>query len=256
MIPVEEPRMRRMILAVMLLGLFMNASVTRAFTTLPWAFILPFLLIHLGRAVWMIVNCAEAVFQDHYIRMLLWLIAATPLWVMGAAVAPEARLLWSVLAAGLDTIGRWLAHPIPGRRLHSTNVPFDADHMLERCRLFLLIALGETVFTTGAAIAEASPTLMTLITGTSALVGTVALWALSFGWSYRLILQHLEETSNPLRTSRYAVNVLMVMVAGLVAVAVANELVIVHPQEHVSLALSLLLGGGPTLFLAGQGWYL
>ncbi|MEJ2351270.1 MAG: low temperature requirement protein A [Anaerolineales bacterium] len=66
----------------------------------------------------------------------------------------------------------------------------------------------------------------------------------------------MEETSNPVRTSRYVVNVLMVMVAGLIAVAVANEMVIVHLQEHVSLALSMLLGGGPILFLAAQGWYL
>ena len=128
--------------------------------------------------------------------------------------------------------------------------------MLERCRLFLLIALGETVFTTGTAIAEASRTLMTLVTGTFALVGTVALWGLSFGRSHRLILQHLEETSNPIRTSRYAVNVLMVMVTGLIALAVANEMVIVHPQEPASLVLSLLLAGGPILFLAAQGWYL
>jgi low temperature requirement protein LtrA len=234
----------------------MNASVTRAFTTSPWAFILPFVLIQLGRAIWMIANSPEAVFQGHYFRMLLWLVAATPLWIAGAVVAPEARLLWWGLAAGSDTIGRWLAHPIPGRRLHSENVPFDADHMLERCRLFLLIALGETVLTTGTAVAEAATTWMTLVTGTFALVGTVALWALSFGRSHRLILQHLEETSNPIRTSRYAVNALMVMVAGLIAVAVANEMVIVHPQEPGSLALSLLLGGGPILFLAAQGWYI
>lgn len=34
------------------------------------------------------------------------------------------------------------------------------------------------------------------------------------------------------------------MVAGLIAVAVANEVVIAHPQGHTSLALSLLLSGG------------
>ncbi len=56
-----------------------------------------------------------------------------------------------------------------------------ASLMLERCRLFLLIALGETVFTTGTAIAAAPMTLMTLVTGTVALAGTVALWALGYG---------------------------------------------------------------------------
>ena len=165
-------------------------------------------------------------------------------------------MLWWALAAAIDEVGRWLAHPIPGRRLHSENVAFDAEHMLERCRLFLIIALGETVLTTGTAIAGASITMMTLITGTFALAGTVALWALSFGRAHRLILRHAEKTSDPIRASRRAVNALLVMVAGLIAVAVANKEVIAHPQGQTSLSLSLLLAGGPILFLSAQGWYL
>jgi low temperature requirement protein LtrA len=46
------------------------------------------------------------------------------------------------------------------------------------------------------------------------------------------------------------------MVAGLIAVAVGNERVITHPHGHASAALSLLLCGGPILYLAAQGWYL
>lgn len=252
----DQSRTRWLVLAVMLLGLFMNASVTRAFTTSGWAFVFPLVLIQLGRTVWTLVNSTDAVLREHYFRTLLWVIATTPLWVAGAAMSPEARVLWWALAAGIDQIGRWLAHPIPGRRLRSENVEFDADHMLERCRLFLLIALGETVFTTGTAIAAAPTTLMTLITGTFALAGTVALWALSFGRSHRLILRHLGKTSDPIRASRHAVNALTVMVAGLITVAVANREVIAHPQGQTSFALSLLLGGGPILFLAAQGWYL
>ncbi len=252
----DQSRTWWLVLAVMLLGLFMNASVTRAFTSSGWAFVIPLLLTQLGRTVWTLVNSTDAVLREHYFRTLLWLIATTPLWITGAAENPEARALWWALAAGIDQIGRWLAHPIPGRRLRSENVEFDADHMLERCRMFLLIALGETVVTTGMAIAEASLTVMTLATGTFALTGTVALWALSFGRSHRLIIQHLEKTSDPIRASRHAVNALTVMVAGLIAVAVANKEVIAHPQGQTSLALSLLLAGGPILFVAAQGWYL
>ncbi len=256
LVRVDQSRTRWLVLAVMLLGLFMNASVTRAFTTSGWAFVIPLLLIQLGRTVWTLFNSTDAVLREHYFRTLLWVIATTPLWIAGAAVSPEARVLWWAPAAGIDQLGRWLAHPIPGRRLHSENVEFDADHMLERCRLFLLIALGETVFTTGTAIAAASMTLMTLVTGTFALAGTVALWALSFGRSHRLIIRHLEKTTDPIRASRHAVNALTIMVGGLIAVAVANEEVIAHPQGHTSLALGLLLGGGPILFLTAQGWYL
>lgn len=251
----DQTRTRWLMLSVMLLGLLMNAAVTRAFTS-GWAFVIPMLMIQLGRTVWMLANSNNAVLREHYFRTFLWVTATTPLWIAGAAASPEDRLQWWALAAGIDQSGRWLAHPIPGRRLQSENVEFDADHMLERCRLFLLIALGETVLTTGTALAAAPVTLIMLVTGTFALAGTVALWALSYGRSHRLILGHVKETSDPIRASRHAVNALMVMVAGLIAVAVANKEVIAHPYGHTSHSLSLLLAGGPILFLAAQGWYL
>jgi low temperature requirement protein LtrA len=252
----EQSRTRWLMLTVMLLGLFMNAAVTRAFIVSGWAFVIPMLVIQLGRAVWTFANSTDPILREHYFRTLLWLIATTPLWIAGAAVNAEARLLWWALAAAIDEVGRWLAHPIPGRKLHSENVAFDAEHMLERCRLFLIIALGETVLTTGAAIAASPITGLTVATGTFALMGTVALWALSFGRAHRLILQHVEKTSDPIRASRNAVNALLIMVAGLIAVAVANKEAIAHPYGQTSLALSLLLAGGPILFLAAQGWYL
>ena len=68
------------------------------------------------------------------------------------------------------------------------NVGFDANHIMERCRLFLLIALGGTVLRTDIAIAAAHITLMTLVTVAVALVGTVDLYALNFGHSRLLTL--------------------------------------------------------------------
>lgn len=255
-IPADRVRTRWLVLTVMLLGLFMNASVTRAFTTSGWAFVVPFLAVQLGRALWTRVHAPDPVFRDHYFRTLLWLIAISPLWLLGAAAPPGSRLVWWALAAGIDLVGASLAHPIPGRRLQSENLEFDADHMLERCRLFLLIALGETVFTTGVALAHAPFSGAVLAAGTLALWTAVALWALSFGRSQELIQRHLEETTNPVRASRYAVNALMVKVAGLIALAVANEQVIARPGSPTSAAVCLLLFGGPVLFLAAQGWYL
>lgn len=250
MIPADRSSTRSMVLVVMLLGLFMNASVTMAFTTSGWAFVSPLLMIQLGRTVWTIVYSHHAVYREHYFRVLLWFIATTPLWIIGAMVNAEARMLWWAMAAGIELIGTWLAHPVPGRRLRSENVAFDASHMLERCRLFLLIALGESVLTTGSAIAEAPMARITLVTCSFALAGTVALWALSFGRSHRLIHLHLKDSTDPILVSRYAVNALMIMVAGLIAVAVANKEVIAHPHGHTSFALSLLVAGGPILFLA------
>lgn len=113
MIPVDQAQTRWMVLAVMLLGLFMNASVTGAFETSGWAFVIPLLLIQLGRSLWTLVNSPDVVYREHYVRVLIWLIATSPLWIAGAAVNPEARLLWWALAARIDQIGTWLAQPIP-----------------------------------------------------------------------------------------------------------------------------------------------
>src|SRR4029453_6075220 len=96
---------------------------------------------------------------------LVWVLAAAAFWVVGAAVSPERRLAWWAVAAVVDVTGTWLGHPIPGRRLDSRNVEFYGGHMLERCRLFLIIALGETVLTTGRAITLAPLTLRTVASG-------------------------------------------------------------------------------------------
>lgn len=245
-----------LLLAVMLVGLFMNAAIDDAFDAGGAAFVVPLLVIQVGRSLWTMGTAPTRMLREHYAIMLGWIVASAPLWLAGALVEPEPRLLWWGLAAAIDLIGTLLAHPVPGRVLQSENVAFDAEHMLERCRLFLIIALGETVLTTGTAITAVPRTPMTYVTGTVALVGTVALWALTVGRPRRLTQQHLEETRNPIRASRYAVNGLVGMVAGLIAVAVANELVIAHPREHTSVALSLLLYGGPILYLVAQGWYL
>ena len=66
----------------------------------------------------------------------------------------------------------------------------------------------------------------------------------------------MEETPDPVFASRHAADVLTVMVAGLIAVAVANEEVIAHPRESASPILGVLLYGGPILYLLAEGWYL
>lgn len=48
-----------------------------------------------------------------------------------------------------------MAHRIPSRVLRSENVEFDAVHLMERCRLFLIIALGEAILTTATSTSAA-----------------------------------------------------------------------------------------------------
>jgi low temperature requirement protein LtrA len=97
---------------------------------------------------------------------------------------------------------------------------------------------------------------MTLVIGACVLVTIVALWALHFAASGRLLNRYVEAATDPIFAARRTVNGLLVSVAGLIAVAVGNELIIAHPQGHTSFPLSLLLFGGSLLYLLSQTSYL
>jgi low temperature requirement protein LtrA len=164
-------------------------------------------------------------------------------------------VLWGV-ATVTDLVGLLSAHPLPGKVFRSERVDFAAEHHFERSRLFFIIALGETVLTTGAAVADAPLAPMTLFTGAVALIGTIALWWVYFRRSERAAVRQAVADRDPVKISRYATNTLLVMVAGLLAIAVGDELVIAHPTGHTDAATNALLFGGPVLFFAAQSWYM
>jgi low temperature requirement protein LtrA len=242
------------LLGVMLFGLFMNATISTAFDNSSWAFVIPLLIIQIGRTTWTLAT-APQVLREHYIRMLIWLAATAPLWLIGATSEPRARLVWWGAAAIIDLVGMWLAHPLPRHVLRSEEIDFDAAHLVERCRLFLIIALGEAVLTTGIAIADVPIDAMTVLTGTCALIIVVSFWALYFASSDELVDRHVATTSNPILAGRLTLEGESIVLASLIAVAVSNELVIVHPYGDTSPRLSLLLFGGPLLYLAVQTGY-
>ena len=76
------------------------------------------------------------------------------------------------------------------------------------------------------------------------------------GVTFCLVSEHVASTADPIRLARLAMNGEVVVVAGLIALAVGQEIVIVHPRGHASVALSLLLFGGPLMYLLAQAWYL
>jgi low temperature requirement protein LtrA len=45
------------------------------------------------------------------------------------------------------------------------------------------------------------------------------------------------------------------MIAGLIALAAANALVIGHPSRDATLAVAVMLCGGPGMFLLARAWY-
>jgi low temperature requirement protein LtrA len=238
------------------LSLFFNAGITRAFEDEPWLFVAPFLACHLGIIAFYRISAKTPLLRSHAASMVIWGAVATALWVVGALMGPEVRLWCWALAASVHLVGAWSAYWLPGRTFRTVEVSFAPAHMIERSRLFLLIVLGETILATGGAVATAEINVATIATGVLALLGTVALWALYFGGSERLVMEHSSTTGDPLRAARLAVNGQVVTAAGLIVLAVGNEIAIDHPLAPGTPTLSLLLFGGPLLYIGVQSWYL
>jgi Bacterial low temperature requirement A protein (LtrA) len=69
-----------------------------------------------------------------------------------------------------------------GQRIELGHADVAAEHLIERFRLFFIIALGETVLTMGAAFTGEPFELERLLALAIAFTGTVALW-----WCYEVV---------------------------------------------------------------------
>jgi low temperature requirement protein LtrA len=95
-----------------------------------------------------------------------------------------------------------------------------------------------------------------LLSGFAGFVIVAALWAFYFAGSPHIVDRRSTPTADPIWTARMGANGQYVVLAGLVATAVGCETVIAHPLSPGSLAIGLLLGGGPLLYVATQTWFL
>jgi low temperature requirement protein LtrA len=204
----------------------------------------------------MLVLARTPLLREHFGVQFAWLLATGVLLCLGAAASPDNRLAWWVAAAAIDLTGSWTAHRLPWRRLQSRAVEISPDHMVERSRLLLIIALGEAILATGTAIAGAEAAILTTVSGALALTCVALLWAIYFAGSDRLVSEKASTTDDPLGLARIAVNSQLLNLASLIAVAVATDLAIAAPTTVSGTALVLLLFGGLWIFIATQSWYL
>lgn len=124
--------------------------------------------------------------------------------------------------------------------------------MAERCALFVIIALGESIVVTGATFADLAWSAETLGAFASSFIGSLAMWWIYFHRGAEAGSELISRSSEPGRLARLAYTYLhMPIVAGIILSAVADELVLKHPGGHSDLKTVLSSIGGPLLFLLG-----
>jgi low temperature requirement protein LtrA len=250
---VERRPVQLMLLGLMFASLLMSTSVAEAFGDRAGLFVAGYLAIQLGRTAFATCAFRGHRLHAHFVNALAWEAGTAAIWIAGIFAEGDARLaIWAV--AVLVTYGGVIAgHPLPGKRSpFSSDSQIYAEHLLERFRLFFLIALGETVLTIGNAFAGGPVETERLIALTAAFLGTVSLWWCYFHRAERLGIDALEGAGDASRIVAIGNYTLVAMVIGIVAIAVGDELAIAHPGHDVTASMTALIFGGPAIFLLAQ----
>jgi low temperature requirement protein LtrA len=249
----DRQSVRLLLLGLMFASLLMSTSVSEAFGDRAGLFVIGYLSIQIGRTVFAVVGFRGHRLHMHFVNALVWEIGTAPIWIAGIAVDGDARLvLWA--AATLITYGGVIAgHPLPSRKSpFSSDSQIYAEHLLERFRLFFLIALGETVLSIGNVFADHPVQADRLLVLAVAFVGTVALWWCYFHRAEEIGKNAVAGAVDASRIVGLGNYTLILMVIGIVAIAVGDELAIASPHDPNTVNTAVLIFGGPAIFLLAQ----
>jgi len=185
-------------------------------------------------------------------NVLVWAVAGSALWIIGAVLPLPVQLPFWAAALGLELTGSILGYPVPGRgRMDIGRWDVSGAHIAERTALFVLIALGEGLLVTGFAFVAAESSVEGVIAVVGAFVAAAACWWIYFDHGERIGSEALQAADAPGRMARTAYSwVHLLIVGGIVLLGVGDKEVLGHPHEQ-SLPAVVTVLGGPLLFLVG-----
>ena len=154
--------------------------------------------------------------------------------------------------------GVWVLHWLPGRgrAIDLAHTEIAGGHLIERFRLFFIVALGETVLLMGDAFSDEQFEFERLLALAIGFTGTVALWWCYFQRAEGIGLEAAEAAEDAGAVGWWGTWTLTLMVLALIGIAVGDELAIAHPDDDATRWFTILTFGGPALFLLAQVFFL
>lgn len=252
----EKAPVRGGLFALMLLGLILSASIPQAFGARGMVFACAYVAMQVGRTLFFLWAARDESLQmrRNFQRIGVWLSAAGVLWIIGGLADPSERMLWWAAALTIEFVSPAVYFWVPGLgRSRVSDWSVDGGHMAERCGLFVIIALGESLLVSGATFAAATWSLPVVLGFGCAFGGAVVMWWLYFDRGAVAGHHRIAHAADPGRTARIAYTYLhLPIVAGIILSAVADELVLAHP-DHLNAAGLATAVGGPAIYLIGVG---
>jgi low temperature requirement protein LtrA len=233
-------------------------SIPESFAERGLVFASAYVLMQLGRTLYVLwaVQGGAPRLAGTFRRIGIWFLLSGVFWIVGGFAEPGVRLAWWALALVIELVGPWARFWVPGLGASSVadwNV--DGGHMAERCSLFIIIALGESLLVTGATFAELTWDAPILVAFFSAVLSSILMWWIYFDTGAERAAHRISHAEAPGRQARSVYTyVHIVIVAGIIVCAVADEVVLMHPN-HGSVGGLLAILGGPACYLLGAAWF-
>jgi len=249
---------RGVLFSIMLAALVMASALPEAFGERGLVFALCFAAIQVGRSACMLLATGRgSPLAPNFRRILAWNCVAAVFWIAGAFAQGEWRLALWFIAVLAEYVSPMFGFPFPGLGRSSTSEwTIDGGHLAERCQLFVIVALGESILASGVAfghhhawhVAEFAAFLV-------GFVGSIAMWWMYFDTSSKDAAHVIEHASDPGRIGARFHYTHVILVAGIIVSAVADELVIGEGEHHAQWAQVGALLGGPAIYLFGNALF-
>jgi low temperature requirement protein LtrA len=253
----DNPHVRKLMLALMLLSLIMSAAIPEAFRERGPAFAGAYVAMGLVRGGFMVYALRGSRMGRNYAQLTAWTAIAGVAWIGGALVDGDGRVALWILALVLDYAAPLHGFHLPrAGRTPTSDWTLAGGHLAERGRLVILIALGESLLAVGATYASLDASLAVVSAFVVGFLMSVSLWSVYFV-RYADEGAHAVATAvDPTRVARGAYAYAHgIMVGGIIVAAVGIDLAIAHPTEGTRTATAATILGGPGLYLAGSALF-
>jgi low temperature requirement protein LtrA len=251
----EQTPVRVLLFCLMLGGLVLSTSIPKAFESRGLWFALAYSAMQVGRTIFLLASTApgQTTARLNAVRILAWLSVSAVFWISGGFAQGKPRLVLWAIALAIEYVSPAVRFWVPKYGASSVaDWVVEGGHMAERCAGFIIIALGESIVVTGATFADLKWTSDHVLAFLASLLGSIAMWWIYFHKGAEAGSEQISKSSEPGRQARLAYTYLhMPIVAGIIVSAVADDLVLTHPEGQSDLRTALCAIGGPLLFLTG-----
>ncbi|KAG0211990.1 hypothetical protein BGX33_003949 [Mortierella sp. NVP41] len=266
---------RLVLLALMLINLVLSAVIHEAFGEQSLWFAGMYVLIQVGRNLVSVLALHGHKLQKNFLRLLFWFSVSGVMWLVGGAIGGTTRnVLWTV-AIVFEYISAATGFYTPGLgRSLTTDWEIHGEHLAERCSLFIIIALGESIVVTGETFKESFHNHDPVGIGMFVIsfVGAAAMWWIYFHSASTEAIDYIERSNDPGKMGRIGYTYIhALMVIGIIWCAVADRISMEAPHEvpnhyrhdtehgeghggNPMIKVAVMIGG-PALFVLGHALF-